>query len=40
MSIKESVKSSGRRYAQIFSAGSIFAAAVAEISLHQLLVRA
>jgi hypothetical protein len=34
MSTKKSVKSSERRYAQLFSAGSIFAAAVAEISLH------
>ena len=37
---KESVKSSRRRYAQMFSAGSIFAAAVAEMSLHQSQVRA
>jgi hypothetical protein len=32
--MKESAKSSGRRYAQMFSAGSVFAAAVAEKSLH------
>jgi hypothetical protein len=45
MSTKESVKSSGCRYAQMFSASmfsasSIFAAAVAEMSLHQSQVRA
>jgi hypothetical protein len=33
MSMKESVNPSGRHYAQMFSAGSIFSAAVVEMSL-------
>jgi hypothetical protein len=34
MSMKESVKYFGRRYAQMFSASSVFSAAVVEMSLH------